>query len=80
MPNIEILTGTTPHTHVIKLKSMISTEKIIKELSKGTTEEMLENLELIKSFIITQLTEEQAIADELANKKQSQIDRLNNVN
>ena len=58
----------------------IKTQKILDELSKGTTEEMLDTLELVKSFIITQLTEEQAIADELANKKQSQIDRLNNVN
>ena len=58
----------------------IKTQKILDELSKGSTEEQLENLELIKSFIIKQLTEEQAIADELASKKQSQIDRLNNVN
>ena len=59
---------------------MINTEKIIKEFSRGTSEEMIATLDLIKAFIVTQLTEEQRIADELASKKQSQIERLNNSN
>ena len=59
---------------------MINTEKIIKELSRGTTEEMIVSLDQIKAFIVTKLTEEQADADQLASKKQSQIERLNNSN
>ena len=59
---------------------MINTDKIIAILGKGTTEEMIVSLDQIKAFIVTKLTEEQAEADELASKKQSQIERLNNSN
>ena len=59
---------------------MINTDKIIKELAKGTSEEMIVALDKIKNFIVTQLTEEQEAADLLASKKQSQIERLNNSN
>ena len=59
---------------------MINESKILKELEKGTTEEMIVSLDKIKAFIVTKLTEEQAEADELASKKQSQIERLNNSN
>ena len=58
----------------------INTERILKELSRGTTEEMIVSLDQIKAFIVTKLTEEQADADLLASKKQSQIERLNNSN
>ena len=59
---------------------MINESKILKELEKGTTEEMIVSLDKIKAFIVTKLTAEQAEADELASKKQSQIERLNNSN
>jgi len=58
----------------------IKTDKIIAELSKGDSDEMLVALDAIKLVIFNKLNEEQQAADELATKKQSQIDRLNNNN
>ena len=75
-----MLTGTTTHTHVTNTKSMINTEKVLKEMAKGTSDNMIVVMELIKAQIIAKLTAEQAEADELASKKQSQIERLNNSN
>ena len=59
---------------------MINTEKVLKEMAKGTSDNMIVVMELIKAQIIAKLTAEQAEADELASKKQSQIERLNNSN
>ena len=42
---------------------MINESKILKELEKGTTEEMIVSLDKIKAFIVTKLTAEQAEAD-----------------
>lgn len=56
----------------------INTEKILKELSKGTVDEQIEAFKAIKEAITKSVQEEQQQLEQKANNLQTTLDRLNN--
>lgn len=54
----------------------INTDKILKELEKGTPEEQYESYLLIKDFVQKSLAAQQKEVEEKANELQNKIDRL----
>lgn len=56
----------------------INTEKILKELSKGTVDEQIEAFKAIKEAITKSVQEEQQQLELKANNLQTTLDRLNN--
>ncbi len=54
----------------------INTDKILKELEKGTPEEQYEVFHQVKDFVQKSLTAEQKEVEEKASELQNKIDRL----
>lgn len=55
----------------------INSDKILKELSKGTTEEQVAAYHLVKDAVTQSLADAQKKAEETASQLQSTIDRIN---
>lgn len=60
------------------MSSKINTDKIFKELSKGTPEEMFDTLSPIKEFVQKALTQKQLETEDAANELQKKIQEIVN--
>lgn len=56
---------------------IIKTEKILKELEKGSVDEMIEVFNQIKSFVTEQVQKEQQALEAKSDQLQSTLNRIN---